>query len=121
MRRGRGHSERRGEQKAFREGMESGVICLFFSCARCGPGGARPGDRVMYRPAPLVAAVAIVAWAAAVDAGKEDGDARKDVQDVVFLGETRPVSLRLHVRVGGKPFQALWEAYVHAPGDLGDG
>jgi Ca2+-binding EF-hand superfamily protein len=36
-----------------------------------------------------------------------------DVQDVVFFSETRPVLIRLHVRVDGKPYSSAWEAYVH--------
>jgi Ca2+-binding EF-hand superfamily protein len=36
-----------------------------------------------------------------------------DVQDVVFFSDTRPVLIRLHVRVDGKPYYAAWEAYVH--------
>ncbi len=36
-----------------------------------------------------------------------------DAQDVVFFSDTRPVLIRLHVRVDGKPYGAAWEAYVH--------
>ena len=32
-----------------------------------------------------------------------------DVQDFVFLGEARPVLVRLHVRIDGKPLQAAWD------------
>jgi Ca2+-binding EF-hand superfamily protein len=35
-----------------------------------------------------------------------------DVQDLVFLGEARPVYLRLHVRVDGKSVGAAWDAFV---------
>lgn len=35
-----------------------------------------------------------------------------DVQDLVFLRGNRPVLLRLHVRVAGKPFTAIWDAYI---------
>jgi Ca2+-binding EF-hand superfamily protein len=36
-----------------------------------------------------------------------------DAQDVVFFSDTRPVLIRLHVRLDGKPYGAAWEAYVH--------
>ncbi len=35
-----------------------------------------------------------------------------DVQDVVFLGKTRPVLLRLHVLTDGKPYSQAWENFV---------
>jgi len=35
-----------------------------------------------------------------------------EVQDAVLFGEARPVLLRLHVRVDGKPFQAVWEDFL---------
>jgi Ca2+-binding EF-hand superfamily protein len=35
-----------------------------------------------------------------------------DVQDFVFLGDQRPVLVRLHVRIDGKPLQAVWHEYV---------
>jgi Ca2+-binding EF-hand superfamily protein len=35
-----------------------------------------------------------------------------DVQDVVFLGDSRPVFLRLHVRIDGKPFLTAWNEFV---------
>src|SRR5260370_11191991 len=35
-----------------------------------------------------------------------------DVQDLVFLGETRPVLVRLHVRIDGKPFQSAWDDFI---------
>ena len=41
-------------------------------------------------------------------------ESTKDVQDIVFLGETRPVFLRLHIRVDGEPFQAVWEDYLQS-------
>jgi Ca2+-binding EF-hand superfamily protein len=36
-----------------------------------------------------------------------------DVQDIVFLGDDRPVLIRLHLRVGGRPFRHAWERYMH--------
>ncbi len=32
-----------------------------------------------------------------------------DVQDILFLGPTRPVLLRLHVTIDGEPFRELWQ------------
>jgi len=35
-----------------------------------------------------------------------------DYQDVMFFSSTRPVLLRLHVQVDGKPYTALWDGYI---------
>jgi Ca2+-binding EF-hand superfamily protein len=35
-----------------------------------------------------------------------------DVQDFVFLGEARPVFIRLHVSVDGRPVQAGWDEFM---------
>lgn len=35
--------------------------------------------------------------------------AEADVQDFVFLSEARPLLVRMHVRVDGKPLQAAWD------------
>ena len=35
-----------------------------------------------------------------------------DVQDVIFFGKSRPVTIRLHVFNNRKPFSEAWEAYV---------
>jgi Ca2+-binding EF-hand superfamily protein len=35
-----------------------------------------------------------------------------DGQDFVFLGDSRPVLIRLHVRVDGKPPQAAWDDFM---------
>jgi Ca2+-binding EF-hand superfamily protein len=60
---------------------------------------------------PLAAALAVLPAPAAAPApaAVEDDDA----QDLVFFSDTRPVLIRLHVRVDGKPYGAAWEAYVH--------
>ena len=59
---------------------------------------------------PLAAALAVLPAPAAAPApaAVEDDDA----QDLVFFSDTRPVLIRLHVRVDGKPYGAAWEAYV---------
>ena len=41
-----------------------------------------------------------------------DRPAADDAQDFVFLAEARPVLVRLHVRVDGKPLQAAWDDFV---------
>jgi Ca2+-binding EF-hand superfamily protein len=38
--------------------------------------------------------------------------AAKDVYDLVFMGETRPALIRLHVRIDGKPLREVWEDFV---------
>jgi Ca2+-binding EF-hand superfamily protein len=35
-----------------------------------------------------------------------------EVQDILFLGDNRPMRLRLHVRIDGKAFEAQWNAYM---------
>src|SRR5437879_4822492 len=38
--------------------------------------------------------------------------AAKDGHDLVFLGETRPVLIRLRVRIDGKPLQQAWDDFI---------
>jgi Ca2+-binding EF-hand superfamily protein len=52
---------------------------------------------------------AVAALLPALPAAAAEGD---DVQDVVFFSNTRPVAIRLHVRVDGEPYGAAWDAYV---------
>jgi Ca2+-binding EF-hand superfamily protein len=35
-----------------------------------------------------------------------------DVQDLLFFSEARPVFIRLHLRVNGRPFRAPWDEYT---------
>jgi len=35
-----------------------------------------------------------------------------DVQDVLYLGEKRPVRIRLHLRIDGKPFRHAWDDFL---------
>ena len=35
-----------------------------------------------------------------------------DVQDLVFLGGSRPIRIRLHLRIDGRPYRAAWAAYL---------
>jgi Ca2+-binding EF-hand superfamily protein len=56
---------------------------------------------------------------------REPAPADKDVQDFVFFGDSRPVLVRLHLRIDGKPFQTIWDEFIdHIFKDLdkdGDG
>jgi Ca2+-binding EF-hand superfamily protein len=36
----------------------------------------------------------------------------QDVQDLVFFSETRPLLVRLRIRIDGKPFRSVWEAQM---------
>jgi Ca2+-binding EF-hand superfamily protein len=47
-------------------------------------------------------------------------EAAADSQDVVFLGDARPVLLRLHLQVNGKSYLALGDDYLHALFDFLD-
>jgi Ca2+-binding EF-hand superfamily protein len=55
------------------------------------------------------ASVALVATAADRTPGKP---ASKDAADFVFFGETRPVLIRLHVTIDGKPYQTAWNEFI---------
>jgi Ca2+-binding EF-hand superfamily protein len=61
----------------------------------------------------LAAALAACWSAAAGDAPpKETPKPERETQDVVYFGESRPVLLRLHVTLDGRPLSALWEDCV---------
>jgi Ca2+-binding EF-hand superfamily protein len=36
----------------------------------------------------------------------------KDAQDIVYFGDARPLLMRLHVQLDGKPIQQAWEEFV---------
>jgi Ca2+-binding EF-hand superfamily protein len=40
------------------------------------------------------------------------GEAARDVQDLVYFTDTRPVVVRLHIEMDGKPFQERWDSYL---------
>ena len=42
----------------------------------------------------------------------EDPGFAEDVQDVLFFHDTRPVLIRLHILVDGKPYPARWNEYL---------
>jgi Ca2+-binding EF-hand superfamily protein len=51
----------------------------------------------------------LVALAADPPQPRSEAPAADDVQDFVFLGEARPVLVRLHVRIDGRSLQAAWD------------
>jgi Ca2+-binding EF-hand superfamily protein len=62
----------------------------------------------------LAAAFVLAACLGLAPAGQQvpDPKATDDVQDFVFLGEARPILIRMHVRVDGKPVQAAWDDFM---------
>jgi hypothetical protein len=81
----------------------------------------------------LMLAVLLVPARAAGQGSKEQGPGARgqepgttdDVQALAYLGDDRPVLVRLHVTISGQPYKKSWEDYVrklfaHADGD-GDG
>src|SRR5262249_30492692 len=36
-----------------------------------------------------------------------------DVQDVVFLADSRPLLIRLHIRLDDRPFRTAWEGFIN--------
>ena len=77
-------------------------------------GQSRRGDRRMNRACGLGALLLAVVCGAGVAAARADeargraSSAASDVEDVLFLGPMRPLFLRLHVIVDGKPFRDVW-------------
>ncbi len=81
---------------------------------------------VVRRPLSVAGALAalglLLAFATAADSPRSTtGNGQRamdDVQDVVFLGENPPLLIRLHVRIDGRPYQAVgreaWDDYVRA-------
>ncbi len=43
---------------------------------------------------------------------KEPASFAPDYQDVVYLGETRPLLLRLHISIDGRPLPAVWRVFL---------
>ena len=44
----------------------------------------------------------------------DDGQATDDIQTLIFFSETRPVLIRLHVRVDNLPLQAAWDEFTRS-------
>src|SRR5262249_13200561 len=72
-----------------------------------------------------VAAIGLIPFNAAATNDKgQDQLPANEAQDFVFLGESRPVLVRLHVRMDGKSLEAAWNdfmkdvfAYLDVDGD----
>jgi Ca2+-binding EF-hand superfamily protein len=43
-----------------------------------------------------------------------EAPAVSDVQDLIFLRGDRPLLIRLHIQIDGKPFPAVWDGYMDA-------
>jgi Ca2+-binding EF-hand superfamily protein len=37
-----------------------------------------------------------------------------DVQDMIFLSDSRPLLIRMHIRIDGKPFRVAWDEFMSA-------
>jgi Ca2+-binding EF-hand superfamily protein len=76
--------------------------------------------RSSFRAAGLAAALALIAClVVAAEPPPKQGLASKvqlaangDVQDFVLLAEARPVLVRVHVRINGRPLQAAWDDFM---------
>ncbi len=72
--------------------------------------------RFLFRALPAASLVLLTTWLIAGEANPPAQSASKageeDVQDFVFLAEARPLLVRLHVRVDGKPLPAAWDAFM---------
>jgi Ca2+-binding EF-hand superfamily protein len=64
--------------------------------------------------AALVAAVLLVPAQSAppADQGTRDKGQGTDEQPLVYLGDTRPILVRLHVLIDGKPYPNAWDAWM---------
>jgi Ca2+-binding EF-hand superfamily protein len=58
----------------------------------------------------------LLPWLILSDGSRADAPpvpaADRDVQDIVFLAEGRPLLLRLHILIDGKPFQDAWDEFI---------
>jgi Ca2+-binding EF-hand superfamily protein len=60
----------------------------------------------------LLTVLAFCRLPAAESAGPVKAQADEDAQDFVYLGDERPLLVRLHVRIDGRPLQAAWQDAV---------
>src|SRR5437879_4020256 len=66
----------------------------------------------------IVSAAALPCWLAVAEARpqadqlKQSPTASADNHDFLFLGDTRPVLIRLHVRIDGKPLRQAWDDFI---------
>ena len=72
--------------------------------------------RFLLRALTAAGLVLLTSWLIASETNPPAQSASKggedDVQDFVFLAEARPLLVRLHVRVDGKPLPAAWDAFM---------
>lgn len=66
-----------------------------------------------FSPLVGVALLALTLVASAEDPPKAD-QAPSDVQDIVYLRGNKPLLLRMHVQIDGKPFPVVWNEYMDA-------
>ena len=59
-----------------------------------------------------LAALLVPAFALLLSAGQPPPPPPPDVHDFVFLTEARPVLVRVHLRVDGRPARALWDEFM---------
>jgi Ca2+-binding EF-hand superfamily protein len=52
-------------------------------------------------------------WAAPGEAASGE-QAVSDAQDLIYLRAGRPLLIRLHIQIDGKPFPAVWDSYMDA-------
>jgi Ca2+-binding EF-hand superfamily protein len=60
----------------------------------------------------FVAAVTLLPWASEAAEPAAKARVAADAQDFVFFSETRPLLVRLHVQIDGKPLQAAWDEFI---------
>jgi Ca2+-binding EF-hand superfamily protein len=71
-------------------------------------------------PVGMVVLAAAIALAADKPGPGAPAEAANEVQDLLFLGDNRPMRLRLHVRIDGQPFERRWDEYMRRIFDFCD-
>ncbi len=69
-------------------------------------------NRVFRRVAVLlspIVAIGMVRFASGADEAHSSASPASDVQDLIILGPTRPLVLRLHITIDGRPFREVWQ------------
>jgi len=62
----------------------------------------------------LLLALPLIPWLAVAEepASLPESQAASDIEDLIYFGEQHPVVLRLHLRIDGRPFRAVWDEYL---------
>ncbi|HKB41263.1 MAG TPA: EF-hand domain-containing protein [Gemmataceae bacterium] len=68
----------------------------------------------------VLAAALLPAAAGAAPVPRVDPSSAPDVQDIIYYGKARPVLIRLHILVDGKPFSQAWESHIKKRFDYAD-